>query len=152
VPEITDRLEAKSDPELAVLSVIAHGRDRDSSKSARIARAAQEASLGLDPERMFLYFDLILASLSEAARRELRPMKPAGYEPQSDYFRNLWTEARASGRRELVTRLLTVRFGSLPEEAQTQIAQLGIDELDAVGERLLTANSVGEALGSHWRA
>jgi hypothetical protein len=80
-------------------------------------------------------------------------MKPEGYEPQSELFRNIWKqmkqEGRAEGRRELVTRQLTARFGALPEETQAQIAKLGIDELDAVGVRVLTAQSIAEALGSH---
>jgi hypothetical protein len=42
------------------------------------------ASLGLDADRSRLYFDLVLASLSEAARRELQTMDPAKYEYQSE--------------------------------------------------------------------
>jgi len=68
VPEITDQTQAVADPELAVLSAMAHGRDADTNKSAQIALAAQFASLGLDDDRSKLYFDLILISLSEAAR------------------------------------------------------------------------------------
>jgi hypothetical protein len=119
VPEVTDEVQARLDPELAVLSAMAHGQNADSGKAVRIALAAQLASLGLDEDRARLYFDLVLASLSEAARRE-----PA-----------------------LVLRLLTRRFGALPPDAAERLGAASIDELDAIGERLLTAQSLDEALG-----
>ena len=53
------------------------------------------------------------------------------------------------GRVDLVMRQLTLRFGSLPEEAQTRISAASIEELNAIGERLLTAQTLGEALGPH---
>ena len=80
VPEVTDAVQAQSDPELAVLSAIAHGRDADIHKAAQIARAARLASDCLDEDRSVLYLDLIMVSLSEAARGELEIMKPARYE------------------------------------------------------------------------
>lgn len=69
VTEITDEGRAKEDPELAVLSAMAHARDPDPVKSARIALLAQMVSLGLDAERSTLYCDLVLHSLPEVARR-----------------------------------------------------------------------------------
>ena len=68
IPEITDEEQARDDPELAVLSAMAHAKDADTTKSARIALWAQLASAGLDAERSMLYCDLILNSLPEAAR------------------------------------------------------------------------------------
>jgi hypothetical protein len=51
VPEVVDETQAKSDPELAVLSAMAHGMDADSEKSVQIALAAHSAVRGLDPRR-----------------------------------------------------------------------------------------------------
>ncbi len=68
---MTDPAVAAADPELAVLSVMAHGRDADIAATVRIAVAAQAVTEGLDEERSRLYLDLILASLSEAARPDL---------------------------------------------------------------------------------
>jgi hypothetical protein len=48
VPEITDEKRACADPELAVLSAMAHGRDASIDTSVRIAAAAQRAIAGLD--------------------------------------------------------------------------------------------------------
>jgi hypothetical protein len=155
VPEVTDETQAQNDPELAVLSAMAHGQDDDYGKAARIAIAAQLASLGLDEDRSRLYFDLVLASLSEAARKELKTMDPAKYEYQSDFAKHYVAQGRLEGkaegqlqgRAELVTRQLRLRFGSLPPQALATITTASIEELDAIGERLLTARTLEEALG-----
>jgi len=150
VPEVTDEFTAREDPELAVLSAMAHGQDADSAKSAQIAVAAHLASVGLDDDRARLYFDLVLSSLSEAARRALHAMDPAKYEYRSDFARRYVAEGidqgNAQGRAALVTRLLTLRFGPLPEDVQSGIAAASIEELDAIGERLLTAQTLQEAV------
>ena len=110
VPEIVDEVQARADPELAVLSAMAHGRDRDVSKAVRIALAAE------------------LAGQGEFARR---------------YF----GQGLAEGRAALLQRLLTQRFGPLPAEVTERLSAATIDELDAIGERLLSAATLKEALG-----
>jgi hypothetical protein len=90
VPEITDEERAKADPELAVLSAMAHARDADPAKSARIALLAQMVSLGLDAERSKLYCDLVLHSLPEAARRALQAMDASKYQYQSEFARRYY--------------------------------------------------------------
>lgn len=142
IPEVADEGWAREEPELAVLSAIAHGRDPDSAKSARIAVAAQIASLGLDADRSRLYFDLVLAALSDAARQELKTMDPVKYEYQSEFARRYV----AQGRADLIIRQLTLRFGTLTPEAIARIAAASIQELDGIGERVLTAQSLEEAL------
>jgi Domain of unknown function (DUF4351) len=135
-----------------VLSAMAHGYDPDTAKAARIAWAAHAASLGLDEDRSRLYVDLVLAALSEAVRRELQAMDPAKYEYQSEFARRYYAQGKAEGHVEgragLLTRQLTLRFGALPPEAEARIAGASIDELDAIGERLLTAQTLQEALGA----
>lgn len=87
-------------------------------------------------------------------------MKPAGYEFQSEFFRSAFaqgkdagrTEGEMHGRIELLLRQLTLRFGPLTEEVQVRVAQLSIAEQSVVGERLLTAATLEEALSTHWRA
>ena len=156
VPEVTDESQALCDPELAVLSAMAHGRDADSAKSVRIALAAQMAALGLDDDRSRLYFDLIHSSLSEAARRALQAMDPVKYEYQSDFARRYVAQGRAEGRAEgraaLITKLLAARFGPLGDDMRHRIAAASIDELDAIGERLLSAATLEEALGGSLRS
>jgi len=107
------------------------------------------ASVGLDEDRSSLYLDLILASLSEAARRELQAMDPAKYEYQSDFAKRFVAQGGASGRAALVIRQLSLRFGPPADDAKMHIAQASIAELDAIGERLLAVQTLQEALGSH---
>jgi hypothetical protein len=160
VPEIVDEHQAQADPELAVLSALSHGQDADVEKSVRIALAAQIASFGLDEDRSRLYFDLVLSSLSEAARRALQTMDPAKYEYQSDFAKRYVaqgvtqginqgiTQGNVQGRAALIIRLLTLRFGPLADDVSSRIASASIEELDAMGERLLTAKTLQEALNA----
>jgi hypothetical protein len=151
VPEITDEAVARADPELAVLSAMAHGKDADAAKSVRIALAAQLASVDLDEDRSTLYCDLILHSLSEAARRAFQDMRAFKYEYQSDFARHYFGEGekkgRAEGRAELLQRLLTVRFGQLDDGTKARIANASSADLDAIAERVLTAQTLEHALG-----
>jgi hypothetical protein len=152
VPEVTDQAHARSDPELAVLSAMAHGNDANIEKSVRIALAAQFAASSLDLDRSKLYVDLVRHSLSEAARRALQAMDMRNYEYQSDFARQYVAQGRAEGeakgRVAVVARQLALRFGPLPSEVETQIAQASIADLDGIAERLLTARTLHEALGS----
>lgn len=131
---------------------MAHGRDRDAGKSARIAAMAQLASVRLDAGRAKLYFDLVMHSLSEAARRALQTMNPAKYEYQSDvakfYIAQGGAEGEHSGRAAVVSRQLTLRFGVPSADVQEKIAAASSSQLDAIGERLLTAQTWVEALGA----
>jgi hypothetical protein len=151
VPEITDEQCARREPELAVLSAIAHAKDDDPQKSVRIALAAEAASVGLDREKGNMYFDLILHSLSEAAREALLNMDSAKYEYQSEfakrYFGQGRLEGRGEGRVEMVLKLLTLRFGALPDSVRTQVNAADSAELDQIAERLLTAGSPMETVG-----
>ncbi|HEU4616858.1 MAG TPA: DUF4351 domain-containing protein [Gammaproteobacteria bacterium] len=161
IPAVTEESVARSDPELAVLSAIAHGRaDENAVLAASIAAAALGASVGLDADRSRLYCDLILTSLSEAVRRELQTMDPVKYRYQSEFAKRYIAlgkeegkaegkaEGRAEGRAELIRRLLTLRFGALTREASARIATASIEELDAIGERLLSARTLEQALGA----
>ncbi len=160
VPEVTDGSLARQDPELAVLSAIAHGRSVETGKAVRIAIAAQQPSVELDEDRSRLYFDLVLASLSEAARQELQNMDPAKYEYQSEFARRYVAQGRAEGKTEgkaegkaegradLIARQLALRFGAPGDEVRVRLRTASIEELDMIGERLLTARSLQEALGT----
>jgi hypothetical protein len=151
VPWVTSQEQARDDPELAVLSAMAHGKDPDIERSAKVADAAYRASMGLDEDRSRIYCDLIEHALSEAARRELQKMDPAKYVYQSEFAKRYVAQGRkeglAKGRAGLLARLLAHRFGPLPGVAHERLAAASIEELDAIGERLLTAQSLPEALG-----
>ncbi len=146
VPEIIDEATASRDPELAVLSAVAHGSDVNTKKAVQIASAAQLALLGLDTERSTLYSDMLFAALSEAARRELKAMNLPKYEYQTEFAKRYYGQGLTEGRAELILKLLARRFGQLPEAARNAVHHADIEELDRMGERLLTAASLDEVL------
>jgi hypothetical protein len=129
------------------LSTMAHGKDADAEKSVRIALAAQLASVNLDEDRSKLYCDLILNSLSEVARRAFHAMDMSKYEYQSDFAKRYVAQGRMEGRAALVIRQLSVRFGALSDQVKSRVSTASLSELDAIGERLLTAQTLQEALG-----
>lgn len=160
VPVVTDARVAQQNPELAVLSAMAHGRDANVTRAIDIAAAAQRAASGLDLDRSRIYLDLIMNSLGEAARRALTDMDPRKYVFQSDFARRYIalgraegieegrSEGRTEGRAALILRQLANRFGSLDPVAQANIRRASVAELEVIGDRLLTAGSLEEALGS----
>jgi hypothetical protein len=164
VPEITDEQRALAEPELAVLSAMAHGRDADPEKAVRIALLAMAASVGLDPERSQLYHDQVLASLGEAAMEALQSMDPAKYEFQSEFARRYIAlgkaegkaegraegkaEGEAAGKAALVLRQLELRFGALSTDVVDRVRAASAAELDRFAERLLSAPTLDDVLDS----
>ncbi len=152
VPLITDEMQAKADPELAVLSAMAHGSDPDVRTSLPVAVAAMAAASGLDVDRSLLYSDLVLISLTEAARRALQAMRPANYEFQSDFAKHYIglgkAEGRAEGKADLVLKLLALRYGAVPDTTHAQVRAADNAQLDAIAERILQAKTLEEALAT----
>jgi hypothetical protein len=155
IPKIADERQARDNPELAVLSAMAHGRDSDPVQAIAVALAAQKASLALDVDRAKIYCDLILNSLGEAARQALKNMDARTYVYQSDFARQYIAQGRAEGRTEgesagrsaVILRQLTFRFGVIEAEVQNRIQGASIPELELMSERLLTACTLHEAVG-----
>lgn len=75
-------------------------------------------------------------------------MDPAKYEYQSDWVKDWMAQGAAKGKASLVTKQLIRRFGPLTAAATTQLMRASSEELDAIGECLLTAQTLEEALGS----
>jgi hypothetical protein len=101
----------------------------------------------LDDDQFRMYFDLIAKSNSQVARRAMQAMDPREYEYQSDFARRYVAQGRAEGRAALVSRLLALRFGQLAPQVEMRIAEASVEQLDQSGERLLTAQTLDEALG-----
>jgi len=70
------------------------------------------------------------------------------YEFQSDFARRYIALGEASGRAALVMRLLIARFGCIDSDVGEQIQRASVAELDVIGERLLTARTLQDALGA----
>jgi hypothetical protein len=154
-PAVTELQEAKKNVELAVLYAVAHGRSVDIPRTARIASAAIVASAGIDAERSRLYLDLILMTLLESAPEAIEAtMNSLGFEYQSDFARRYVAQGRAEGkaegkaegRVEMILKLLVLRFGPLTEAMQDHVRRAQDAQIDAVAERMLTAQTLVEVL------
>lgn len=54
---------------------------------------------------------------------------------------------RVEGQRDVLVRLLTLRFGELPESVRERVAKATAEDLSAWTDRVLTARAVGEIFG-----
>ena len=127
VPKLTDPARARREPQLAVLSVMAHGRG-DVTTAAAIGTAAAKAILRLSDEQRLLYSLLIEANLSEAARKaiEMQPgLEKFFSEAQRRNFERGRVEGEAVGRAEgeaaALVKILTRRGMTLTVEQRRRI-------------------------------
>ena len=124
VPEITDETVAMADPELAVLSAMAHGKDADTAKVVSIANAAQQASRRLDADRSRLYVDLIHLSISEAARRALHAVDMSKYQYQSDFAKQYIALGKSEG--------IEIGRAALSGQEKIQFGYVGIPKIENI--------------------
>jgi hypothetical protein len=89
-----------------------------------------------------------MSSLGEAAREALNTMVTQKYEFQSDFARHYIALGEAKGRAALVIRQLITRFGRIDSDVGDKIQRASVAELDGIGERLLTARTLQDALGA----
>jgi hypothetical protein len=119
VPVVTDDEKARQMPELAVLSVMAHG---NTEREVEIARAAYPVVVGLDEERAKFYADLIDSSISEAARRALEDwMNSGSYEYRGPFAKKHIAEGVRRGRAQAVIDVLEGRGIEVPEVARQRV-------------------------------
>jgi hypothetical protein len=97
VPRIDTVTTARRSPELAVLSVLAHGLEP---AAEALGAAALQAVEGLDEDRAALYLDLILSGLAPAARASLEELMKIKYEFQSDFAKKYYSMGRVEAVRE----------------------------------------------------
>ena len=98
---------------------MAHGK---AEAGASVALAALAAVAGLDEERGLLYWDLVLLSLSDAARAALEELMAAGnYEYQSDFAKTHRAQGRAAGEATAVLMVLDARGIEVTAEHKSRI-------------------------------
>jgi hypothetical protein len=149
---VSDPAVAAGDPELAVLSAMAHGGEEPKT-AAQIAFAGLIASLGLEDERALLYSDLIRTSLSDAARKALEALMatPQGYEFQSEFARKHDAIGQAKGvvlgqvkaRAEAIISFLEARGVPLSSEQRERI--LACADLELLGQWIRKAATISSA-------
>ena len=158
IPQVTDRHRASRDPQLAVLSVMAHGRGPVET-AVPIARAAIYAVMQLPEEQRVLYFLLIEQALSEAARKALE-MEPEIEKFFTEAHRRSYDrgEARgeakgeAKGKAEALLIILKQRRMTITRDQQHRItACIDAATLDRWLASALSVASVEELLTKHQR-
>lgn len=145
VPVVDDPARATQDPELAVLSVMAHGKDPV--RGARVALAAFQATRGLDEERILLYSDLIESAISDAARATLQEllMSSGNYEFQSEFAKTHQAKGKAEGEAKSILRFLRARKLTVSAEHEARIlATTDLDRLDIWLDRAATCTSTDD--------
>ena len=141
VPVVTAFEEAEGDPELAVLSVMAHGKG-DPELAARIGLAAAKASARLDEDRGLLYWSLIRSALSEAARKAFQ-MLPEGQHFFDEEMQRSFEKGRASSLAAAVVDVLEARGIAISSAQRERI--LGCTELGTLGRWVRAAATVATA-------
>jgi hypothetical protein len=149
VPVVRDEDAATQDPELAVLSVMVHGRGR---VAVDVAMAAVAAARRLDDDRATLYVDLVFASIHEAARAILEGlMASKNYEYQSDFAKRYFAQGQergeALGEARALLGVLEARRIDVSEEVRQRILSCtNLAMLDAWLARALRATIISEVM------
>ena len=128
-PVVTDTAKARRFPELALLSVMAHGKG-DTQTAVNIARVAAAAASDLASDNQALYLDLIESALGEAARKAFE-MLPETYKFQGpSYLRGKAegkaegeAKGKAEGEAKAVLAILEARSIAVTETQRDQILQ-----------------------------
>ncbi len=96
IPVLQGRQATGQQPELAVLSAMAHGQDAELAPG--LFEAVVSSAQRLDNEQFSFYIDLTVSAFSEAARRALETfMRSGGYEYQSELVRRLVAQGLEKG-------------------------------------------------------
>jgi hypothetical protein len=137
VPAVTDPVLARRNPELAVLSALAHGRR---SAPRPIFEALLAALDVVDQDHANLYADVVLAALPTAARDYLEAlMITKTHEYQSDFARRYFTRGEAKA----VLGFLKARGIEVPDYVRDRITGCtDADQFDTWISRAATVEKV----------
>jgi hypothetical protein len=141
VPVATDVVQARQNPELTVLSVLAHGGGED---PVPVFEALLAALDKIDYESATLYADLVLSELPEAARAHLEELMitmPREY--QSDFARRYFSQGKAEGEANSILIVLDARGIEVPADARARITSCtDIDQLHTWVRRAATVDKI----------
>jgi hypothetical protein len=141
VPVISAVEEARKAPELAVLSAMVHGGGAVET-AVEVALSAATAAYELGRDRFLLYFGLIRAALSEAARKALE-MAPHGVRFFDESQRQSFDRGRATEKAADVIEFLEAR-GLVVSAAQRERI-LGTKDLETLTHWVRRAATVASA-------
>jgi hypothetical protein len=145
VPIVTDPDFARQNPELAVLSALAHG---DLPDPIPVFEALLAGLDDADPVQAETYTDVVFAGLSKTARQCLEGfMSTTSHRYRSDFARRYFDQGKAEGKAEgkavAVLTILDDRGVAVPEAKRAEIEQCtDMQQLDAWLHRALTARTI----------
>lgn len=141
VPVVTDLATARRNPELAVLSALAHGREPDPQPVFEALLTGLDV---IDHEHAKMYTDLVFAVLPAAARNCLEAlMTTTSYRYQSDFALRYFREGKAEGEATALLLVLEARNVAVSDEDRALIAEC-TDEAQLVTwlQRAITAEKI----------
>jgi hypothetical protein len=151
-PVVADPQVASTNPELAVLSSIAHANNPEQREP--VFEALLAALRATTDEHATLYHDLVLSALPAAARHHLEALMSTGLrEYRSDFVRKNVNQGRAEGRVEgraeskieAILAVLAARGIGVPDDARARITGCSdLDQLDLWIRRAATADSISD--------
>jgi hypothetical protein len=146
VPVVDDIDEARRAPELAVLSAIVHGGGHVET-AVQVAIAAASAAHELARDQWLLYFGLIRAALTEAARKAFQ-MHPQGTRFFDEALDQSFERGRASEKAADVMAVLEARGLAVSDVERARIQACGdIPTLDRWIRRAATVTSAEDLFG-----
>lgn len=122
MPLVTDPEEAKSSPERAVLSAMAHG---SGPRMDEVLTTFLEGLTKTDQEHANMYFDLVDEVLSSSASRRLEELMTMTREYQGRIARKYVEEGREEGLSKALFTVLKARSLPVSKEQRARIEQCG---------------------------
>jgi predicted transposase/invertase (TIGR01784 family) len=115
-----------------------------------LSRTRQEISAPDSRAIMELITTIVAYRFDQLSRREIEAMLDITLQ-ETRVYREIKEEGREEGRQQeavnFVMRLLTKRFGELPEAVRARVEGLGLEQLESLGEALLDFEGVDELQG-----
>jgi hypothetical protein len=143
VPLITDPEQARSNPELTVMSAMAHGAG---SEQLSVFTALGAALDQVDPHHANLHTDLVYAALPTAVRHRLVVLMATSTSPYlSDFARRYDNEGEAHHVATAVFSVLRVRGIDVPDAVREKITGCAdLESLERWLERAVTIATIDE--------
>ncbi|MDT3445882.1 MULTISPECIES: hypothetical protein [unclassified Pseudofrankia] len=144
VPLVVDPGQARTDPAVALLSMLWHR-----TKARQAFPALAEGMQTLSPEMGEKYHEIVLAGLPEALRSlwEDYMATMVDREYRSKIFRDLQARGKAEGKVEALLTILEIRRVHVPDDARERIrACTDLDQLGIWLRRAVTATTLDDVI------
>lgn len=145
IPVVTDAELARREPELAILSALAHGRGDDATAIA-VARAAASAISVFSGEYRVLYSRLLASSLSGAARKAFSVLIDLKKTFQKTFDERQFERGQRVGLVGAILTMLEVRGLKVRDDQRMTIEYSDVPTLTRWVSAVVTVDSVDALL------